>query len=119
MEIRLFDPGETSGNAYLRLLSPDGNSYHYQRFDWTADNGTSGTNVTEIQTSNGSPLFNNREITITVPLPTTYGQSGLNPPGDVTDEDGWWLIEYQLANGNDTTTWSVNIRGNPVHLVVP
>ena len=119
MEIRLFDPGETSGNAYLRLLSPDGNSYHYQRFDWTADNGTSGTNVTEIQTSNGSPLFNNREITITVPLPTTYGQAGLNPPGDVTDEDGWWLIEYQLANGNDTTTWSVNIRGNPVHLVVP
>jgi Flp pilus assembly protein TadG len=119
MEIKLFDPGETTGNAYLRLLSPDGNSYHYQTFDWESDDGRSGTNVTEIQTSNGSPLFDNKEITITVPLPTTYGQGGINPPGDITDEDGWWLIEYQLSNGNDTTTWSVNIRGNPVHLVIP
>jgi hypothetical protein len=23
------------------------------------------------------------------------------------------------AAGNDTTTWEVNIRGNPVHLVIP
>ena len=48
MEIKLFDPGETNGNAYLRLLSPDGNSYHYQTFDWTSDDGRSGTNVTQI-----------------------------------------------------------------------
>jgi hypothetical protein len=119
MEIRLFDPGETNGNAYLRLLSPDGNIYRRQTFNWTSDDGRSGTGVQEIQTSNGSPLFNNREITITVPLPATYGSTGLNPLGDATDEDGWWQIEYQLANGNDTTTWSVDIRGNPVHLVTP
>lgn len=119
MVIHLFDPGETNGNAYLRLLSPDGNVYHRQRFDWVSDDGRSGTNVDQIQTSNGSPLFNNKEITITVPLPPSYGQSGLNPPGDITDEPGWWLIEYELANGNDTTTWSVEIRGNPVHLVTP
>ena len=119
MVIRLFDPGETSGSAYLRLLSPDGNIYRRQTFDWTSDDGRSGTGVQEIQTSNGSPLFDNREITITVALPASYGQSGLNPLGDVTDEQGWWLIEYQLANGNDTTTWSVDIRGNPVHLVTP
>ncbi len=36
MEIHLFDPGEASGNAYLRILSPDGNVYHYQTFDWTS-----------------------------------------------------------------------------------
>ena len=122
MEIHLFDPGETNGNAYLRLLSPDGNAYHYQDFTWTSDDGRSsppGTTVTQIQTSNGSALFNNREITITIQLPNDYGQGGLNPPGDITDEDGWWLIEYQLTNGNDTTTWSVDIRGNPVHLVLP
>ena len=39
MVIHLFDPGEASGNAYLRVLSPDGNIYHYQTFDWTSDDG--------------------------------------------------------------------------------
>jgi hypothetical protein len=54
-----------------------------------------------------------------VPLPANYGSVGLNPPGDATDEDGWWMIEYNIAAANDTTTWAVNIRGNPVHLVLP
>ena len=118
MEIHLFDPGESDGNAYLRLLSPDGNNYHRQTFTWTSDDGRSGSGD-EIQTSNGTALFNNREITIVVPLPANYGRTGLNPPGDATDEPGWWMIEYQLSQGNDTTTWSVDIRGNPVHLVTP
>ncbi len=120
MAIHLFDPGEASGNAYLRILSPDGNIYHYQTFDWTSDDGRGQTGVSQIQTAvNGAAQFNNREITITIPLPATYGQGGLNPPGDVTDEEGWWLIEYNVNQGNDTTTWSVDIRGNPVHLVLP
>ena len=42
MAIHLFDPGEASGNAYLRILSPDGNIYHYQTFDWTSDDGRVG-----------------------------------------------------------------------------
>ena len=120
MAIHLFDPGEASGNAYLRILSPDGNIYHYQTFDWKSDDGRSATGVSQIQTAvNGAAQFNNREITITIPLPATYGKDGLNPPGDVTDEDGWWLIEYNVNQGNDTTTWAVDIRGNPVHLVLP
>jgi Putative Flp pilus-assembly TadE/G-like len=120
MLIHLFDPGEAAGNAYLRILSPDGNSYHYQTFDWADDAGRGATGVTSIQTSiNGAAQFNNKEITITIPLPADYGASGLNPPGDATDEDGWWQIEYNVNQGNDTTTWSVDIRGNPVHLVLP
>ncbi len=119
MIIDLFDPGETNGNAYLRLLSPDGNSYDYVNFDWTSDDGRSGTNVNVIQTSNGSALFNNKQITISVPLPASYGAAGLDPPGDITSEPGWWLIEYDIAQANDTTTWGVSIRGNPVHLVLP
>jgi Flp pilus assembly protein TadG len=120
MAIHLFDPGEASGNAYLRILSPDGNIYHYQTFDWTSDDGRAQTGVSQIQTAvNGAAQFNNREITITIPLPATYGKDGLNPPGDVTDEEGWWLIEYNVNQGNDTTTWAVDIRGNPVHLVLP
>jgi Flp pilus assembly protein TadG len=119
MEIKLFDPGESSGNAYLRILSPNGNAYNYATFSWSSDDGRSGNNVTQIQTSNGSPLFNNKMVTILVPLPPTYGSTGLNPPGDITNEEGWWQIEYNIAEANDTTTWSVNIRGNPVHLVLP
>jgi hypothetical protein len=119
MQIDLFDPGETNGNAYLRLLSPDGNAFNYVNFDWVSDDGRSGTNVSQIQTSNGSALFNNKQITISVPLPPTYGSAGLDPPGDITSEPGWWLIEYNIQAANDTTTWGVSIRGNPVHLVLP
>ena len=32
---------------------------------------------------------------------------------------GGQRIQYTVAGGNDTTTWQVNIRGNPVHLVLP
>jgi putative Flp pilus-assembly TadE/G-like protein len=119
MEIQLFDPGESSGNAFLRILSPDGNAYNYATFDWSSDDGRSGTNVSQIQTSTGTPLFNNKLVTIEVDLPANYGSAGLDPPGDVTTEQGWWQIEYNIAAANDTTTWSVSIRGNPVHLVLP
>ncbi len=119
MEIQLFDPGESSGNAFLRILSPDGNAYNYATFDWTSDDGRSGNNVSQIQTSNGTALFNNKMVTIEVDLPANYGSGGLNPPGDITNEDGWWMIEYNIAQANDTTTWGVSIKGNPVHLVLP
>ena len=101
----------------MRILSPDGNSYDYAHFDWTADDGRSGTDVTEIQTSNGSALFNNHLISIDIPLPSTYGAVGLTPPGET--EAGWWKIEYEMSAANDTTTWGVSINGNPVHLIVP
>jgi hypothetical protein len=118
MEIQLFDPGESSGNAYLRILSPDGNVYNYANFTWRSDDGRSGSG-SQLQTSNGSALFNNQMVTIEVQLPANYGATGLNPPGDATNEQGWWQIEYNIAEANDTTTWSVSIRGNPVHLVLP
>jgi hypothetical protein len=53
-------------------------------------------------------------------LPSTYGSGGLTPPGE--SSAGWWKIDYKLGSGtvgNDTTTWRVGVRGNPVHLIVP
>ena len=117
MQIVLHDPGDVSGNAYLRILTPNGNAYNYANFSYTATNGLSGSNVNVIQTANGSSLFDNQQITIDIPLPANYGSAGLKPPGE--SEDGWWKIEYQVNGGNDTTTWQVSIRGSPVHLVVP
>ena len=62
-------------------------------------------------------------ITITIPLPDDYGQrrpgaAGVPGPPRPT-EPGWWKIYYDVTNANDTTTWMVNILGNPVHLKVP
>ena len=115
MQITLHDPGDVSGNAYLRILSPNGNAYNYATFSYSATKGRTGTNVNVIQTANGSSLYDNQQLTILIPLPTGYGSSGLRPPGET--EDGWWKIEYEVNGGNDTTTWQVAIRGSPVHLV--
>ena len=114
MIIELFDPGEVSGNGFLRIQTPNGNAYNYATFSWRSDDGRSGTNVTQIQTSvSGAAQFNNRVVTIEVPLPASYGSAGLNPPGDATDEEGWWRIEYNVAGGNDTTTWRCQHPGQP------
>ena len=51
MEIELFDPGEVSGNGFLRIQTPNGNAYNYATFDWSSDDGRSGTDVSPIQTS--------------------------------------------------------------------
>lgn len=118
--IELFDPGDVGGNAYLRIMKPGATTYSYTSFSYDADNGRSGTNVNSIQTSaSGSSRFNNSWITIEIPLPTAYGTGSddLTPSGET--EPGWWKIEYEVQGGNDTTTWRVGVRGNPVHLVVP
>ena len=56
--------------------------------------------------------FDGYWLTIMVPLPWSYGSGGLW-------QNGWWQIQYTVGGGNDTTTWMVDILGNPVHLVVP
>ncbi len=128
--------------AWLQILSPDGNVYTPIKFSFAADaNATahgSGSNVTCLQTygnssaisppSGGSPscttnytsggqFYGNSWVEITVPLPASYGSTGLTPSGEPAA--GWWKIKYTVNKGNDTTTWQVGIRGNPVHLVVP
>ena len=145
MEIDLFDPGDVGQNAWLQILSPDANSSggystgdgNYSTFSFTADANatahTSGTNVTCIQTyggtggasapsgctnyTSGGTYYNNSWLTILINLPASYGQKGLTPPNNPTP--GWWKIKYTVQSANDTTTWLVSVRGNPVHLVVP
>ncbi len=124
LEIDLFDPGDVSGDAYIKILSPNGNSYNPAVFSFTTDghcaSNCSGTNKTQIQTHgtgvSGSP-YNDTWIKILIPLPSTYGSGGLTPSGEPAA--GWWKIQYDVAGGNDTTTWRVLILGNPVHLIVP
>jgi hypothetical protein len=130
LQIKLFDPGDVAGNAWLHIKSPDGNSYDDATFSYQADiacnasrsDVCSAANRTSIQTArNGSSSFDGSVITITIPLAENYGSGGLTPPdaGNPNNEPGWWKIYYDVTNANDTTTWQVDIRGNPVHLVVP
>ncbi|HEY6056935.1 MAG TPA: hypothetical protein VIV06_02835, partial [Candidatus Limnocylindrales bacterium] len=137
VRIALYDPGDVGGGAWLRLLSPDGGKQAPVTFSYTSRSkatgaaGPAGTGVSCIQTNRpskappggipagcpavldgGGSNFDGYWLTITIPLPWSYGSTGLW-------EGGWWQVEYTVAGGNDTTTWSVEILGNPVHLVVP
>jgi hypothetical protein len=122
LEIKLFDPGDVGGSAFLKIKKPTPTGYVDATFSFTANGGSgpsSGTNLTQLQTANsGSTLYQNAWVTISIPLPTNYGAGGLTPPGET--QPGWWKIEYNITQaGNDTTTWEVNVRGNPVHLITP
>jgi hypothetical protein len=138
MEIDLFDPGDVGQPSWLQILSPNGSvANNYATFSFTADANatahTSGSNVTCLQTyggtggatapagcpnyASGGTFYNNSWLKILINLPSTYGSTGLQPPGDPSA--GWWKIKYTVNSANDTTTWMVSVRGNPVHLVVP
>jgi hypothetical protein len=126
LQIKLFDPGDIS-NTTLYIEQPSngvGGTYSDATFSWTATGcsgggcTTSGNNVTSLVTSSssGTNYFNNQWVTINVNLATTYAAG--TPAGETGA--GWWKIKYVTAGtGQDVTTWSVNIRGNPVHLVTP
>jgi len=124
LEINLFDVGDTAGNTYLKIKSPDGGTQAYTGFTYTSASlegtagpsgsvsaGSAGLQATSCSGSCSQP-FNDKLITIDIPLPSTYGSSGLW-------QNGWWQVEYDVSSGNDTTTWQVNVLGNPVHLIVP
>jgi hypothetical protein len=121
LAIDLFDVGDVGGDSYLQILSPDGTGGTQKlvtNFSYTTtgpctgtSDSCSGQNRSQIQTYlSGQQAFNDTWIHITVPLGTTYGSTGLW-------QGGWWQIKYTVQKGNDTTTWSVNVKGNPVHLV--
>ena len=126
MVIQLFDPGDVvTGNATLQILQPTTSGYTPATFSFTADPTVpiayrSGTNVTSLPTTiSGSSKYNNAWVTLTVSLPKTY--TAPLPPGEPAGTlGGWWKISYAYtAQGTDSTTWQVSIRGNPVHLVQP
>jgi Flp pilus assembly protein TadG len=117
LQITVHDPGDVGGSAYLKFEQPTAAGYTDATFSWSASGGTSGNNVTQLTVaSGGSSLFDNQIITILIPLASGY--TAPTPPGE--PGPGWWKVLYHVTGaGNDTATWSVTIRGNPVHLIVP
>src|SRR6266550_647730 len=122
LEIKLFDPGDISDTVFkIRLPTATGFVYPSFTFSTTGSScgaATSGGPTTSLRTSDasGCRYYNNQWVTISVPIPATY--TAPTPPGE--PGAGWWKIEYNTAGtGQDITTWEVNIRGNPVHLITP
>jgi len=128
LTIDLFDIGDSTAGT-IQILSPDGGSqalvnFSYTTFSYNAagqrvspgncvdgrSDSCSGTGSSIIVAGSSGSSFNNTWIEITIPLATTYGSGGLW-------QGGWWQVQYNVNAGNDTTTWSVNVNGNPVHLV--
>lgn len=139
MRINLFDPGE--GSKTLQILDPNGSPAN---FSWStpcdtvpaATGGCSGSGVTSLSVSNsacpggvsnpscvqpysglnGGSKYNDRYITIDIPLPANYST--------VYNGKVWWKVAYTSESScgsncsvTDRTTWSVNIVGDPVHLL--
>lgn len=68
----------------------------------------------------GKSLYNGRMLSMEIDVPTTYGcVPSISPcqEAPLTD-DGWWKIRYTTAGAvSDRSTWSVQLLGDPVHLV--
>ena len=124
LQVNLFDVGDAAASTYLKIKSPDGGTQNYVGFTYTSASlegtagpsgsvtaGSSGLQTTNCSSSCSKP-FNDMMLTISIPLSSTYGSSALW-------QNGWWQIEYDVSSANDTTTWAVDVVGNPVHLVVP
>jgi hypothetical protein len=133
MAIRLWDPGDTGSlAASLQILGPTTSGYVVTPFSYTAEPNSgsasscasrTGTNVTSVTTNTGgTSLFNGCWLNIELVLPNDYVAP--HPSSDsVTSEGGWWKIRYNMSGSTgdystDLTTWQVELRGNPVHLVV-
>jgi hypothetical protein len=125
MEIRLWDIGDTPGSSLdvsLEILQPTSSGWSASTMSWTAQRGTvngancdsiTGTGSVITAKSSGTQYFQGCWLTIQIPLSTSYS----------APQQGWWKIRYNVGTGSgsgfDLTTWQVQVRGNPVHLVLP
>ena len=146
LTIDLFDVGDSTAGT-IQILSPAGpggtqvpvSSFQYTTFNYDASSppkriGPPGNcnssksdacsdpaaaQITVAKSGTGSS-FNNTWIEITIPLVALKadGTASVNPYGNGgLWQGGWWQVQYNVSAGNDTTTWSVNVNGNPVHLL--
>ena len=133
MVVNLWDAGDTNAlGANVQILKPTTTGWVPATFKYKGTVGTSnpgasscgslsGSNVTSVVTNTGgTKVYNGCWLTIEIALPTTYDA----PIDPVTGQPGWWKIRYNISGlatdlATDLTTWKVDIRGNPVHLLIP
>lgn len=104
LNFSLFDPGDASGNVYIRILDPSNNPVQFPSWVRTV----AGSNGTEIDATNY--YYNALWLHLPVSIPANY---------NATPGNDWWQIEYLDSNGqpSDTVTVSITLSGSPIHLV--
>jgi hypothetical protein len=141
VDISLWDPGDTAPlRADLSILMPTASGYQAVPFYFNSSSGTSlpddftcgpetSSQVTSIRThpgGNGGGTYNGDWLRLCFQLPSDW-TAPIPPPDSLTPpqgvEGGWFRIQYAMGNGSDNatdlTTWNVEVRGNPVHLITP
>ena len=124
IEIDLWDVGDVNNlsNATLQVLQPSGATWTpvTTGMSWTASKPTGSTSTapcpngsgSTITTYNGTKQYDGCWLTISITVNASYAPLTTNE---------WWKIRYTTGTGSDyatdLTTWQVNIRGNPVHLI--
>ncbi len=123
LEIGLFDVGEYA--LAVEILDPNGDPVE---FTWSIDcdgvdppepGGCSGGPTLSLDVSGtgktqpyprtyGTGRFNERLVTLAVPLPADY---------DIAYSQRWWKIRYSFGpDVQDRTTWTIHVKGDPIRL---
>lgn len=135
ISFEVFDAGDMSGSGsiFLGLLDPTTGSLVVEpsggasanvydcgssRQNYPASCAVIGTyanpnGVEQTVTSGGSYLGDNKWFHYDVPIPSTYNP-GPNP------NNWWWNLRYRTTGGvtaTDTITITLNLKGNPAHLL--
>lgn len=113
LKIQLYDPGEVSGSATIKILTPSGAVASTCSASATAGKSIPSTlTPCQFKSSDGGAKFDGSEVTLLVPIDNSYTCTTGALPGC------WWKIRYEIGGqATDTTTWSASIIGDPIHLV--
>lgn len=127
LQLNLWDIGDVSnGSLTLTIVPPPDATNPPTACSWSIDGSAlpawtsavvTGCTAAGLQSGNGDPSttgFNGRLTQVQMSLPNNY-------TCDTTDPNNcWFKIQISLvgasASAADTTTWSANILGDPVHL---
>ena len=123
LQLNLWDIGD-GGTPTLTIVPPPDASNPPTSCAWTIDGtplpGATSVNISGCSASNmvsgsGDPSsngFNGRLTQVQMTMPSTYTCDQTNP------NNCWFKININFVSGTpaDTTTWSANILGDPVHL---
>jgi Flp pilus assembly protein TadG len=127
IDISLWDVGDVNNlsSATLQVLAPGASGWTaVSGMSWTASKPSGSTSSAPCPSNSGNTItsytggtkqYDGCWLTITIDIGPTY--TTYPKPGT----DGWWKIRYTTGTGSDystdLTTWQVNVRGNPVHLI--
>jgi Flp pilus assembly protein TadG len=126
IEIKLWDVGDVNNlsSASLQILQPGATTWSaVTGMTWTASKPSGSTSTAPCGSGTGGSItsytsstkqYDGCWLTININIDPGYTTYPLTTKG-------WWKIRYTTGTGSDyatdLTTWQVNIRGNPVHLI--